>query len=79
MPYAPYEASDSCMYVCMYVNTAGTAVVRFLNFMKNVGHKREEMEKCVIELFEKYGIDLKDCRGQSYDKAKNMSGITGFR
>lgn len=33
------------------------------------------MEECLMEMLIKFGIDLQDCRGQSYDNASNMAGM----
>lgn len=67
--------SDQLTIVVRYVNTVGIPVERFLSFIENVGHKVEEMEKCVMKVFTNFEINLQDCRGQSYDNASNMSGI----
>lgn len=45
----------------------------FLEFLANTGHKGKEMETEVVEYFETKKINIMDCRGQSYDTAKNMS------
>lgn len=49
-------------------------VERFLGFMSSVGHKGSEME-LAIGTFSELDMNLKYCRGQSYDNASNMSGI----
>lgn len=67
--------SDQLTIVIRYVNTAGTAVERFLYFVENVGHKNEEMENCIMENLINLNLNLEDCRGQSYDNASNMSGV----
>lgn len=33
------------------------------------------MENALLNFFTDHSIDLKNCRGQSYDNASNMSGI----
>lgn len=32
------------------------------------------MTEIIIKEIEQYGLNISDCRGQSYDTAKNMSG-----
>lgn len=47
---------------------------RFVKFIDNVGHKSGNMHKSIINTFIELNLNLKDCRGQSYDNASNMSG-----
>ncbi|XP_066947126.1 uncharacterized protein [Macrobrachium rosenbergii] len=47
---------------------------RFLAFIDNRGHNGSDMAKALFQFLEGHNIDLKDCRGQSYDNAANMSG-----
>ncbi|XP_066965706.1 zinc finger MYM-type protein 1-like [Macrobrachium rosenbergii] len=47
---------------------------RFLTFMDNRGHNGSDMAKALFQFLEGHNIDLKDCRGQSYDNAANRSG-----
>lgn len=49
-------------------------VERFLKFIPNVGHKAIDMLNAVTGTLEEFGLNLQDCRGQSYDTAANMSG-----
>lgn len=43
--------------------------------MKNVGHKSQNMADAVFSILKNYNLDISYLRGQSYDNAKNMSGI----
>lgn len=43
--------------------------------MPPVGHKSADLELAVLNEFKQLGINIEDCRGQSYDNAKNMSGV----
>lgn len=52
----------------------GSAIERFLVFLANTGHKGKEMETEVVDFLETENIQIMNCRGQSYDTAKNMSG-----
>ena len=47
---------------------------RFLTFMDNQGHTGVAMANALLEFLESHNIHIKDCRGQSYDNAANMSG-----
>ena len=49
-------------------------VERFIQFLNMKGHTAEEILKSVSVFFEKEGINVENCRGQSYDNASNMSG-----
>lgn len=49
-------------------------VERFLTFLPNCGHTGKEMAEALLQFLQEHGIDIQDCRGQSYDTAPNMSG-----
>ncbi|XP_050063061.1 zinc finger MYM-type protein 1-like [Aphis gossypii] len=49
-------------------------VERFLTFLPNSGHTGKAIAETLIHFLNEYNIDIKDCRGQSYDNAANMSG-----
>ena len=49
-------------------------VERFLKFLPLHGHTAVHMEDTLISALVELGIDLMDCRGQSYDNASNMAG-----
>ncbi|XP_065645338.1 uncharacterized protein LOC136075828 [Hydra vulgaris] len=51
-----------------------TPVERFLVFMPNQGHKAQDMYDGLINFLNKYDLNIKNCRGQSYDNASEMSG-----
>ena len=71
---------DQLTFIVRYVKNDGSAVERFLTFIENPGHKAEELATAVFTRFSAYDIDIADCRGQSYDNARNMSGIyTGLQ
>lgn len=56
------------------MNSSGEPFERFLTLFDNIGHKGENMEKCVLEALNLFNLPLENCRGQSYDNAANMSG-----
>lgn len=66
---------DQLTIVVRYVNEEGIVVERFLAFLENVGHKGINMVDAMIDFLKGSGLIILDCRGQSYDNAKNMSGI----
>lgn len=65
---------DQLTTIVRLVNKKGLANERFLQFFENSGHKSIEMKNVVIDLLKRKTICVQDCRGQSYDNAKNMSG-----
>ncbi|XP_053568207.1 zinc finger MYM-type protein 1-like [Bombina bombina] len=65
---------DQLTFILRYIRPDGIAVERFMGFIANVGHKSQQIADIILSTLEKYGLDIKDCRGQSYDNASNMSG-----
>lgn len=49
-------------------------VERFVTFMPNQGHKAKDMFKGLDTFLKENDLDIKNCRGQSYDNASSMSG-----
>lgn len=66
---------DQLTLVIRYVLESGEPCERFLKFLPSVGHKADEMFSVIISELETLGINIEDCRGQSYDNAANMSGM----
>lgn len=66
---------DQLTVAIRYILPDGSTVERFLGFLPSVGHKAKDMELAILHFFFDLGIDMKNCRGQSYDNAQNMSGI----
>ncbi|KAL4084944.1 hypothetical protein QTP88_027810 [Uroleucon formosanum] len=66
---------DQLTIAIRYVNLDGTAVERFLCFIPSVGHKSKEMEVAILTKLTELNININYCRGQSYDNARNMSGM----
>lgn len=60
-------------FIIRYVND-DTPVERFLEFIPIDEHGSEYLFKVILSFLEKNQISLNNCRGQSYDKAANMSG-----
>ncbi|XP_065645449.1 uncharacterized protein LOC136075929 [Hydra vulgaris] len=71
---------DQPSFIFRYVQKNGCPVERFLGFLPNPGHKSEELADAVFLVLELHGLDINNCRGQSYDNASNMSGrYTGLQ
>ncbi|XP_065680610.1 zinc finger MYM-type protein 1-like [Hydra vulgaris] len=72
--------ADQLSFIFRYVQKNGCPVERFLGFLPNSGHKSEELADAVFLVLESHGLDINNCRGQSYDNASNMSGrYTGLQ
>ncbi|XP_065684327.1 zinc finger MYM-type protein 1-like [Hydra vulgaris] len=71
---------DQLSFIFRYVQKNGCPVERFLGFLPNSGHKSEELADAVFLVLESHGLNINNCRGQSYDNASNMSGrYTGLQ
>lgn len=66
---------DQLTIIIRYITDNSSIIERFVGFLKSVGHKGEVMETALIQHFTDLDINFKNCRGQSYDNASNMSGI----
>ena len=64
---------DQLTGVLRYVLDDGP-VERFVKFIEIGGHTGEELANSLLMFLEQAGININDCRGQSYDNASNMSG-----
>lgn len=72
--------ADQLAFIIRYLQSDGTPKERFIKFIDNPGHKSEQLAEIVIDTLSSLDIDIKDCRGQSYDNARNMSGAyTGLQ
>lgn len=66
---------DQLTLIFRFVNQGGHVVERFLAFEPVDNHRGgDSLAECVIAMVENLGLDLSNCRGQSYDNASNMSG-----
>nr|XP_026487267.1 uncharacterized protein LOC113394243 [Vanessa tameamea] len=67
--------TDQLTFIIGYILPNGEPVERFITFLPKCGHKGEDMEKAVLATIDNtLELNIKDCRGQSYDNANNMSG-----
>ncbi|KYN22652.1 Zinc finger MYM-type protein 1, partial [Trachymyrmex cornetzi] len=60
--------ADQLTIIIRYVKKTGEPVERFIGFIANIGHKAEQLADTIVNKLHKYGTDIKNCRGQSYDK-----------
>lgn len=65
---------DQLTLIIRYVLPNCDIVERFFEFIPIYSHTGENLEKIIIEKLENFGLDIHNCRGQSYDNAANMSG-----
>ncbi|XP_065672003.1 zinc finger MYM-type protein 1-like [Hydra vulgaris] len=66
---------DQLTLVIRYVLKNRNLVERFLQFIPIEHHDGEYVFNFVVGILQFHGIDIKNCRSQSYDNASNMSGI----
>ncbi|XP_060877870.1 zinc finger MYM-type protein 1-like [Metopolophium dirhodum] len=66
--------SGQLAFMLRYVSDKGIPTERFLEFIPKVGHTSLEIAETVIMTIDNLKLNISDCRGQSYDTAKNMSG-----
>ena len=64
----------SCAFVVFRYMEGSKKVERFLAFLNNVGKKGDEVFEELKAFLASQGIELSDCRGQSYDNGSNMAG-----
>uniref|UniRef100_H3AGD6 Uncharacterized protein n=1 Tax=Latimeria chalumnae TaxID=7897 RepID=H3AGD6_LATCH len=63
---------DQLKCVVRYVLPNGP--VEFLTFLDFETHSGQDTVKSLLQFFEKIGVNIADCHGQSYDNASNLSG-----
>lgn len=66
---------DQITFVVCYVTTEGEIFERFLKFLPIFSHTGDSLFKSVLGILNKMNLDIKNCRGQCYDNALNMSGL----
>ncbi|XDV17102.1 hypothetical protein PO909_016527 [Leuciscus waleckii] len=65
---------DQLTFVFRFVSADSRVVERFLGFEPIHSHTGVSLAESVIEMVRRLGLDLSNCRGQSYDNASNMAG-----
>lgn len=71
---SPDEAHIDQLTVVIKYMEGSSPVERFLTFIPNCGHTGKQMTDSLLNFLEQHGLDISNCRGQSYDNAVNMSG-----
>ena len=66
--------TDQLTFTVRYVHDAGIPTERFFKFEEIHSHTGLNLFNTLIDILKDFRLDLKDCRGQSYDNASNMSG-----
>ncbi|XP_023013761.2 zinc finger MYM-type protein 1-like [Leptinotarsa decemlineata] len=64
---------DQLTFVVRYMMDC-SPIERFLDFIPIERHGVEYVSASAVFFLEENGIDLQDCRGQTYDSAPNMAG-----
>ena len=64
---------DQLTCILRYVLPSGP-VERFVTFLDIQGHSGQEVAESLLTFLANHGIDVADCRDQSYDNASNVSG-----
>lgn len=65
--------TDQLTLIFRYALATGP-VKRFIKFIPIYSHTGTQLACVLLKFLEERGINTKDCRGQSYDNASNMSG-----
>lgn len=58
-----------------YVSEQGKVFERFLAFVPIFSHTGKALFGSVSQILNQTDLDIKNCRGQCYDNASNMSGV----
>ena len=66
---------DQLTVIIRYVHKSGNVVERFLKFIPIGQHDGKYLFNILRETLVNSGINIANCRAQSYDNASNMSGI----
>ncbi|KAJ8670889.1 hypothetical protein QAD02_002148 [Eretmocerus hayati] len=66
--------TDQLTFIIRHINSLGIPVERFFGFIARCGHTDEQIAKAELALLRTLGVDIMDCKAQSYDNAANMSG-----
>ena len=66
---------DRCTIIFRYMPINGAVPIeRFVKFLDMEGHTAQQLAEMLLTFLEEQGIDINNCRGQSYDNASNMAG-----
>lgn len=65
---------DQLTFIFRFVSAERKEVERFLGFEPLHCHTGASLAERVLKMLRDLGLDMSNCRGQSYDNAINMSG-----
>jgi len=66
---------DQLTFIVGYVTQSGKPVERFIKFVDIHGHGAENLAEVFTNIIDDVGLQIGECRGQSYDNAANMAGM----
>ncbi|OCT76249.1 hypothetical protein XELAEV_18031444mg [Xenopus laevis] len=66
--------TDQLTFIVRYVSLDGCIEESFLKFLPILSHTGESLFHSVLTTLDDMGLDIRNCRGQCYDNAANMSG-----
>ncbi|KAJ8685329.1 hypothetical protein QAD02_021122 [Eretmocerus hayati] len=66
--------TDQSTSIIRHINSLGIPVERSLGSIARCGHTGQQIAEAELALLRALGIDIMDCKAQSYDNAANMSG-----
>lgn len=66
---------DQLTFVVCYVSTEGEVFEHFLKFLPIFSHTGDSLFKSLSGILNEMNLDIKNCRGQCYDNAANLSGL----
>lgn len=64
---------DQLVFCMRYVKANGP-IERFIQFIPINQHKSNYLTDTVVDFLDEHNIDIRNCRGQSYDNTNNMAG-----
>ena len=66
---------DRCTVIFRYIpHDEAHPIERFVKFIGMENHTAQQLAGNMLQFFQDFGIDVKNCRGQCYDNASNMAG-----
>ncbi|CAI6359463.1 unnamed protein product [Macrosiphum euphorbiae] len=71
--------NDQMAYVLRYVDESGEVFERFIKLENIHGHTAEYLFSTIKAMFDKVGLYIKNCVGQSYDNAVRSGKYTGLQ
>ena len=66
--------NDQLTFTIRYIKHDAQPIERFLKFVSTSSHTGLHLFDCITSTFQGLGIDINNCRGQTYDNASNVSG-----